>query len=526
MELSKKDLELFDLILSDGHECDFIEIFIEIVNKELKLVPFILTPEQKEFVESLEKFNIVLKSRQLGLSVVTVALAIRQCIVHDNSCCLLVSHDQKSCNAIFDKLKQQFKSVPDWLKPEEIANNRQEIKMRNGSKITCTVAGNKDVGRGDTLHLVHCSEFAFWKTPQKHLNSIMQALAPDGKIIIESTANGQNYFAETFNKAKNKENSFKYYFFNWISGRTLFQKDYANAVQQWLARNDNKILSDEDLDEDEIQLKQLGATIEQLIWRRLKISNSSLEEFKQEFPSTSTEAFQTTGSQIFANKRIDEVSSSISSLKEKYKSKNSVLSFGLPVSLHNLYGKSLFIYHLPEKNKRYFIGVDCSEGIGKDYSTIIVFDKEGKECCMFRNNTIKPWELADVIYDIGHFYNKGIIGVEKASGGHSVIDKLWNGKKYRNMSRYQTYDERNKPKWEIGFDTTVKSKGLIINNFRELFETNNIQINSLETLNEMKVFELKENGVSMGASIGFTDDLIMGTAISLALLKDGSQFKY
>jgi hypothetical protein len=38
------------------------------------------------------------------------------------------------------------------LKPKTIANNRMEIKMENGSKITCVCAGNKDIARG----VIHC----------------------------------------------------------------------------------------------------------------------------------------------------------------------------------------------------------------------------------------------------------------------------------------------------------------------------------------------------------------------------------
>ncbi|WP_406542442.1 terminase large subunit domain-containing protein [Clostridium ljungdahlii] len=224
MSLSIENAKKLKYLWQDGHEIKWIGAFIKIVNKDTKLVPFIFTPEQKEFVEGLNKFNIVLKSRQLGLSVCTVALSIRQCIVYPNSCCLLVSHDQKSCNTIFDKLKQQFNSLPDWLRPRTIANNRQEIKMTNGSKITCVCAGNKDVARGDTLHLVHLSEFAFWKMSKKQLNSITQALAPDGKLIIESTANGLNYFHDLYFQAKNNENSYKSFFFNWIDGSTLFKK--------------------------------------------------------------------------------------------------------------------------------------------------------------------------------------------------------------------------------------------------------------------------------------------------------------
>ena len=76
----------------------------------LFLLPIIiiLQQEQRYFVENLDKDNIVLKSRQLGLSSITIALSIRACIVQDNTTCVLISHNQTSTNSIFAKLKQQF----------------------------------------------------------------------------------------------------------------------------------------------------------------------------------------------------------------------------------------------------------------------------------------------------------------------------------------------------------------------------------------------------------------------------------
>jgi hypothetical protein len=76
MESVKKIKYLWE----DGNEIEWIQAFIKIVDKNAKLVPFILTPEQRKFVEGLCKYIIVLKSRQLGLSVCTVALSIRQCM--------------------------------------------------------------------------------------------------------------------------------------------------------------------------------------------------------------------------------------------------------------------------------------------------------------------------------------------------------------------------------------------------------------------------------------------------------------
>lgn len=522
MKLSKENAKKLQYLFQNGHEVDWIGAFIKIVNKDTKKVPFILTPEQREFVEGLQKFNIVLKSRQLGLSVCTVGLAIRQCIVYPNSACLLVSHDQKSCTAIFDKLKQQFESLPSWLKPKTIANNRQEIKMQNGSKITCTCAGNKDVGRGDTLHLVHLSEFAFWNMPEKQLNSITQALTPEGKLIIESTANGLNYFHDLYFQAKNNENSYKSFFFNWITGSTLFKKDYDNSVEMYKSRN-GKILIAEELTEEEKELRKLGATMPQLMWRRLKVASSGLDAFHQEYPSTDIEAFVSSGANIFDNKIINSVEVNLIDQKVTHIPKDNIV--GLPVSLQKHYGRSLFIYKPPVSKDRYYIGCDLSEGVGQDYSVVEVFDKDGEQVAEFYNNQLKPYEMSQIINDIGIYYNKGLLTVEKASGGHSVIERLRYDYKYMNMSKYKTYDEFQRPKWTVGFDTNAKTKSLIINDFVELFSINQLKINSRRLLQEMKVFNVNDNG-SMGATGSNHDDTVMATALAIASLKNPYYYSF
>lgn len=521
MAISKENAKKLKYLFEDGHETEFIGAFIKIVNKETETVPFILTREQQQFVEGLEKFNIVLKSRQLGLSVCAVSLAIRQCIVYPNSACLLVSHDQKSCNAIFDKLKQQFNSLPSWIKPKEIANNRQEIKMGNNSKITCCCAGNKSIGRGDSLQFCHLSEMAFWKMPEKQLNSITQALTGNGKLIIESTANALNYFHDLYFQSKNGENSYKSFFFNWIQGGTLFQKDYEKSVEIYKARNNGVGLTEQELDEEEQELVKLGASLVQLMWRRLKVASSGLDMFHQEYPHDEICAFVNSGSNIFDSKKIVEVEAHLT--KDNYIPKKNIID--LPVILKNLYSRSFFMWQIPKVGDKYYIGCDLSEGVGQDYSVIEVFNQDGEQCAEFYNNKLKPFQMAEIINSIGRYYNKGILIVEKASGGHSCIEKLRYDYKYMNMSKYKTYDQFNKPKWTIGFDTNSKTKGLIINSFVEMFETGQLKINSKRLLNEMKVFEINDSG-SMGAISGSHDDSVMATALSLAGLKDGKFYKW
>ena len=89
------------------------------------------------------------------------------------------------------------------MRVELIANNKKELKFVNGSRIICATCGSKDVARGLTIRFAHLSEIGFMKdTIDRQLLAIEQALTPNGKIILESTANGLNYFSELWNKAE------------------------------------------------------------------------------------------------------------------------------------------------------------------------------------------------------------------------------------------------------------------------------------------------------------------------------------
>ena len=134
---------------------------------------------------------------------------------------------------------------------------------------------------------MHLSEFAFWTDPERQLNSLMQACSESTTMIIESTANGFNRFSELYYGSVNGENAFNNYFFNWINGSTLFEGQYKQAVEEYLALNNNQMLEEGQLDGEEVDLMRLGATIEQLIWRRSKVGISGVEKFHQEYPKDS-----------------------------------------------------------------------------------------------------------------------------------------------------------------------------------------------------------------------------------------------
>jgi hypothetical protein len=497
----------------------FIENFLHIVDKRGNLVPFKLNEMQDDFHRNMSKYNIILKSRQLGFSVYCTAYALWIATTQPNSTCLLMSYSIDSATGIFEKLKQMYYTIPDVIRPELINNNKKELKFKNGSRIIVSTCGNKDVARGLTLKFCHLSEVAFMKdTLPKQLLAIEQALVPDGKIVLESTANGFNYFSELWQKAKNGENMYKPYFANWYDNKTMFADDYTNAVEIWKARNNGKVLTVGELDSEELDLHSKGATIEQLMWRRLKIANAGggdkgLQNFYQEYPSTDIQAFITTGNSVFDSKKIDE--------RERYLPKH--LNRNDLKELNNVLkqyiNSSLFIWEKVKPDTKYFLGVDSAEGVGQDASVLEVFSEEGIQVAEFRNNKIAPHLFAEVVYYLGLYYNYGYLVIEKASAGHTVVSKLRFDYKYRNMHMHKEYDARGRAKKKVGYVTNSTTKPMMINGFREKFEEGQIVINSKTLLEEMKVFKI--DGDKMGAIKGFHDDCVMSACMSLVGLDRG-----
>jgi hypothetical protein len=263
----------------------FIESFVKIVNKDGKLVPFILNPQQKELLENLSKFNVVLKSRQLGITSVALALSLYYAVVEPNSTILFVSYSLQSANGIFERLKTMYRTLPDAIKPKLNNNNRQELSFQNNSRIIVSSMGNKDIGRGLFIRFCHISEMAFanQNNVSKQLLSIEQSLTAKAPILIESTGNGFNQFSEIYMNAEKGQNLYKNFFFSWIDDKLMFKEEYEMFAKRWV-ENNGSLPKIEELSEIEKSLIEQGANIKQIVWRRLKILNSSPEEFSQEFP--------------------------------------------------------------------------------------------------------------------------------------------------------------------------------------------------------------------------------------------------
>jgi hypothetical protein len=233
---------------------------------------------------------IILKGRQQGASTYVEGRFTWKTTHTKGVRAFILTHDGESTNALFEMSERYYNNLPKHIKPSLGASNAKELYfdvLDSGYKIG--TAGNKAVGRGQTLQFFHGSEVAFWMNAGDHTKGVMQAV-PDGdgtEVILESTANGVgNYFHEQWKLAEKGLSEFIAIFVPWY-----WQAEYTKNIPDGFCLTD-----------DETKLKEHYSLADgQLYWRRMKIAELTTDgvdgskAFKQEYPMNAAEAFQVTG---------------------------------------------------------------------------------------------------------------------------------------------------------------------------------------------------------------------------------------
>lgn len=511
----------------------FSKNFIFITNNENEVVKFELNDAQIE-IESLMKkhrFICVGKARQSGISTMVLGRAIFRALTKPNENILIVSYKGDSAKALFDKLKMMNEMIPREkfpnVFPKVKRENRGELFFSNGSRISSVTAGSKSIGRGSTYTYIHLSEYAFYSNQESQLLSVEQSLAKgaESQLTIETTSNGTgNHFYKLYTAAMKGQSKYKDYFVPFYHKlyKKQFKFDYDEAELWFKATNNGVRLKPDDLEDDEKILYEKGANLKQLMWRRWKIQDMEDEtQFMQEYPSNPIESFISTGRSVFdQTKVLKRMSNVIEPL-----SKNEVSEI-VPQSVLKYVNRGLVLFELPERSKKYYFGVDTASGSGQDYSTISAYDIDGQQVMSFYHNKITIYEFAQVIYDLGIFYNYAFLTVESNSYGLAVIERLRKEKQYMNMYKMKTFDERGKKKLKVGFLTSQKTKPIMISDFKEQFELGLINIECKTTLNQMQMF-IETNGRTgnkRGNSDAHHDDSVIASALAVQGMKAGKWY--
>jgi len=223
-----------DLSLLDSKEWRMNNLY-RIVNKQGDSIKFRLNPVQAEVLKGLHNRNLILKSRQVGMSTFAVLYMLDETIFNANLSAGIVSYSLEHAQHIFkrilghalDNLSPEMKTIAGMTQ-----RSAREITFVNGSflRVDTTL-------RGGSYQSILVSEFG--KTCARNpikaeevMTGTLQAVPIDGQVIIESTGEGaESFFYELCTVAVRQGNDnlsplqYKLFFFNWL-------QDFSCRMQQ------------------------------------------------------------------------------------------------------------------------------------------------------------------------------------------------------------------------------------------------------------------------------------------------------
>ncbi|CFQ94236.1 bacteriophage terminase large subunit [Yersinia enterocolitica] len=502
----------------------------KIVNEDGELVTFRMRPAQRELFQNMHYRNIILKARQLGFSTGIDIYLLDQALFNKNLSCGIIAQDLPAAGEIFStKISVPFDNLPVWLRASFPVSTRREgangghIEFAHGSKVRVSTSF-----RSGTVQRLHVSEHgkicAKYPAKAKEVRTGTLNAIKDGCIVfIESTAEGVGGDFHTMStramdlgqlKLPLTSQDYKFHFFAWwqdpkyqtsvpAGGLRLskYHQEYFAAVEQAMA---------------------ITLLDEQKQWY-IRKEIEQQEEMKQEFPSTPSEAFLTSGRRVFAAINVMQAEGQCQSPLLVYdiepvtgkRTKVQALRAGNAEELQRTLLNHLLVWELPDPDEGYAIGGDVAEGLENgDRSSFDVVKKSSGEQVAHWFGYLDAELFAQLMAHVGRWYNTAFIGPERNNHGHAVIQKLREIYPHRSIYSEQYLDRDHDDETpKLGWLTTAQSKPVIIEGLKSLLRESASGVRWIGTINELNTYVYDARG-RMNAQTGCFDDQVMSYAIA------------
>lgn len=429
----------------------------------------------------------MLKARQVGVSTFSQAWAYTKTTTERFTNAVTISHDAGATTRLH--AMQKFFMSRDTPKPATTYNRIGAVTYASTeSTHYIGTAGNKAFGRGDTLHFIHCSELAFWDHADTLLTGLLEALTPEGKVIIESTPNGQGgHFYELWQGAPENGWTPLFYPWWWEPAYRLKGVDVGPLT-----------------DVEQVLVAEHQLDLAQVAWRREK-QRELRDKFPQEYPENPVDCFLVSGRPYFA----------ASGLKlQDPQLRDPVFD-----------DQGLAIWAEREDGHQYIIGADTAEGLeGGDWSVAQVIDLEtGEQVARLRGHWPTD-HFGKILALLGYRYGGALIAPERNNHGHAVINTL-RSLGYNSIYQHFEYDPLmntdEKHRW--GFPTTTTTKPVMMSDLDAGLVEGKLKLRDRTTLSELRTFHWNGKG-GMEAIEGCHDDTVVALAIAWQVRKQPGSY--
>lgn len=423
-----------------------------------------------EFQErTLEDFvdknkNIILKSRQMGISTLVAAYSLWLMVFHEDKNIRCISITQDTSKEIVTRVRFANDNLPSWLKVKCKEDNRLSLVLANGSTIKAESSAGT-AGRSAALSLLIIDEAAFIDNIEEIWLSAQFTLSTGGKSIILSTPSGVgNFFHKTWMEAEEGKNGFNTIRLPW---NLHPERDQS--------------------------------------WRDNQTKLNGVKGAAQECDCV----FETTGNTV-----VDLI------LLNEHK-KQFVRD---PIEIRGR-DKNLWLWDLPNPGDSYIVSADVARGDAADFSACQIINTTTLEQVGEYQGHMDTKSFGNFLVNVATEFNDALLIIENNNMGWAVLQEVMD-RNYRNLffstsdlkyvdverqmtSKYNREDKKMVP----GFSTTSATRPLIVSKLELYFRENSLKIHSIRLYNELTTFVW--NGAKAEAMTKCNDDLVMSYSIGL-----------
>jgi hypothetical protein len=507
------------------------------MGKLLGTQTYVMEEIQKGLDEDVH-FFVILKGRQLGITTISLALDLYWQFTHPGWQGTLVADTEENRDMFRSTLAMYMDGLPREYKIPLVAHNRNQMVLKNRSRLFYQIAGNKSrLGQGKAITYLHGTETASWGN-EEGLASLIASLAEKNAerlYMFESTAQGFNMFHDMYKTAKAARTQ-RAIFCGWWRNEYYSVPADSNIYKVYW---DGKLTGEEkEWHKDIKKLYGYEINSRQMAWWRWKMAEGIKDEslMYQEFPPTEDYAFVMTGTSFFSNSRCTDAA------KQAKKEQ--------PDHFRYIFGQlfqdtevipsterlgTLKIWEEPIDTAYYVIGADPAYGSSDwaDRFCIQVFRcyADGlDQVAEFATSEMNTYQFAWVIAHLAGAYKNSTLNLEVNGPGQSVINEIRNLKRQAvatggalgrglldvlgSMTNYiwRRNDTLGGLSNSIGYLTTSNSKERMLQYMKDFFEREMMTIRSMDTLEEMKTI-VREDGF-IGAPGRAKDDRVIACALA------------
>ena len=184
----------------------FCHKYVKILHPMRGLIPFILFKYQRKTIYDYEnnRFNIISKFRQGGLTTVTLLWGLWRCMFQLDQQIMLISKTDREATDIGMMADRACENLPEWLKPKKDGKWNDHLKQftDTGSALKFY---SPEAARGKSVTFLIVDECAFIDDMEKHWKAMWPILSTGGSCTLISTVNGLgNWYEQTYREAKDR----------------------------------------------------------------------------------------------------------------------------------------------------------------------------------------------------------------------------------------------------------------------------------------------------------------------------------